>query len=343
MSEITDRFTVQYLEFNNISEGRRKECLRHISDLESVLEEDGRTLSEITSDDFLTWASLQLGKGLHVNTVRKQMNQLRAFFSWAYTANVITGDQFLRLKTVKNPRGSTGITKPKPYTTEEMEVFWRLLDEKKPYLATQGRGSRAIARWRAGKGPWARVWRHAFRLQLDCMIRLALDLGMRSSEIYNLTVDDIHYDNDYFVVRGKADPTTGEVKIRKVPYTDEARARVYAWLEFRALMNPDHDCPWLTCYAQWRNNPMSKDRFGSLLQDAIGKKWRWHRLRHTCATNWLRAGMELERVSALLGHASLQQTLCYVEIAGGDISKAMARRQAAFNEEIARTVVDHAA
>lgn len=333
---VAERFKVEYLEFNRISAARQVETLRQIAELESQLEDDGRTIGDVEARDFLTWASLLLGAGLHVNTVRKRQNMLRAFFSWAYTADVITADQYLKLKTVKNPRGSTGITKPKPYTKEEMETFWPMLDAKKPYLPTEGRGSQAIARWKSGKGPWARVWRHAFRLQLDCMIRLALDLGLRASEIYDMSVDDIHYDNDYFVVRGKADPMTGEPKVRKVPYTDECRRRVYAWLEFRALMNPDHDRPWLTCFAQWRNNPMPKDRFSSLLQDSIGKQWRWHRLRHTCATNWLRAGMELERVSALLGHANLQQTLCYVEIAKGDLAKSMAKHNTAFEEGIGR-------
>jgi site-specific recombinase XerD len=338
---VTERFTAEHLVFNNISPGRCHETLIVLGGLESRLEEEGRDLSQVTSADFLGYSSELLAGGLHVNTVRKKMNMLRGFFTWAYTAGVITADQYLRLKAVKNPRGSTGVTQPKPYTTAEMAVFWETINRKLPYLpdraaGERGRGSFAVRRWIEGKGPWARVWRHAFRLQLDCMIRLALDLGMRSSEIYGLSVDDVHYDNEYFVVRGKADPTTGYVKIREIPYTDEARARVYAWLEFRATMRPTHDRPWLVCYAQWRNNPMPEDRFGSLLQDSLGMGWRWHRLRHTCATEWLRAGMDLEQVSRLLGHATLQQTLCYVEISKRDIGKSMARRQGTFNEAVAR-------
>ena len=334
---LVERFEREYQQFHRISAPRARQQRDLIRQLESRLRTDGdRTWDEIRSGDFSGFAGDMLAAGLHVNTVRKKMNMLRAFFGWAYAVDAITADQYLKLKAIKNPRGSSGKTKPNPYTREEIQDFWFEMNAKKPLLPTSGRGSFAIRRWRQGKGPWARVWRHAFRLQLDAMVRLALDLGLRASEIYGLSVDDLHYDNEYIVIRGKADPNTGEAKIRTVPYTEASRKAIYDWIEFRALMQPEHDRPWITCYAQWANNPLSKDRFDELLQTVVGKKWRWHRFRHTCGTEWLRAGMPLEKVQQLLGHATLQQTLCYVEIAKGDLQDAVDAHEGAFEEAMGR-------
>ena len=34
-----------------------------------------------------------------------------------------------------------------------------------------------------------------------------------------------------------------------MPYTETARRAIYDWLEFRALVQPDHDSPWLNLHA----------------------------------------------------------------------------------------------
>lgn len=336
MTDLADRFDAEYNRFHNISKPRARQTLVLIRQLESRIRADGREVGQITSSDFFAFSADLVDAGYNVNTVRKKMNQLRAFFGWAYASEIITADQYLRLKGVKNPRGSSGKTTPKPYTQAEVKAFWAALDHAFPKLPRRGRGSQAIARYVQGKGPWGRVWRHAMRLQLDCMVRLALDLGLRAGEIFGLEVDDLHYDNEYIVVRGKADPNTGQVKVRKVPYTQEARQAIYTWLEFRAaLLRPGHTRPWLSCYADARSNPMQKSRFDTLLQDTVDPHWAWHRFRHTCATFWLREGMELEKVRELLGHATIQQTLCYAEIAWGDLAKSMAKNEAAFREAVA--------
>lgn len=330
--EIIARFQREYQEYHRISLPRAKQQRALILNFSSSVSEN---LGGAQSSDLQSFAGALLAEGYHVNTVRKKLNMLKPFFGWAYAAGLITGDQYMGLKAVKNPRGSTGSTKPDPYSRPEIKTFWAALDSAFPKCPAQGRRSQAIKRWREGKGPWGRVWKHAMRLQIDAMVRLALDLGLRANEIFELKVNDLHYDNDYIVIRGKADPNTGEVKIRHVPFTTDCRQAVYTWLEFRATMHPGHDITWLSCWADTRTNPMWKTRFSTLLQDTVGEGWRWHRFRHTCGTEWLRSGMPLEKVSKLLGHATLQQTLCYAEIAKGDLATAVARHEESFGKAVA--------
>lgn len=332
-TDLVERFRLEYQVFHGITPKRAREQRALLEDLRREM---GRDLNTITSSDFTQFAARLMERGYHVNTVRKKQNMIRAWISWAFAVGVIDGQTYLQLRAVKNPRGSSGVTTPKPYTPEEMDVFWATFEDRWKRLPTSGKGSYAIKRWVTGKTPWNRVWRHAFRLQLLAMIRLALDLGLRAHEIHNLSVNDLHYDNEYIVIWGKADPNTGKKRARTVPFTDAARRAIWEWIEWRNMMHVGHERAWVTCYAQYRNNPMDMARFEVLLQSAIGPGWRWHRLRHTCGTEWLRAGMELETVSRLLGHSTLAQTMCYVEISNQDIYKTVARLEGAFNERVHR-------
>jgi site-specific recombinase XerD len=331
------RFEREYQGYNQISPER---CRQQSKLLREFAARTGKALTEVDSSDLQEFAGALVASGLHVNTVRKKLNMIRPFISWAYAVDLIDADRYMKLRAVKDPRGATAKTLPKPYTRDEIARLWLALDAKWPKIPHHGKRSQALRRWLSGRGPWGRVYRHAMRLQLDAAIRLALDLGLRRQEIFGLSVNDLHYDNEYLVVRGKADPNTGEPKIRQVPITEHARAALKEWLEFRALMRPGHDRPWLTCWESKATSkaidPMRERRFHTLLQDTVGEEWRWHRLRHTCGTERLRSGMALQNVSHLLGHANLQQTLGYAEVAKQDVAKDMERNEAAFGEAMGR-------
>ncbi len=53
-------------------------------------------------------------------------------------------------------------------------------------------------------------------------------------------------------------------------------------------------------------------RFFDRLADQRGFTSRPHMMRHSVATNWVRAGIDLDAVQALLGHASLASRIGYV-------------------------------
>lgn len=330
--ELLDRFDRQYVKYHNISDKRARQQRKLLLEFEAKL--DGRSLDQATYDDLQGFAGDLVNSGLHVNTVRKKLNMIRPFYSWAYASRTITADQYLAIKQVKDPRGASADSEPKPYSRAELRAFWQQLDQRLPKLPSSGRGSRAIARWEQGKGPWGRVWRHALRLQIECMVRLALDCGLRRSEIFRMELADMHYDNAHLIVWRAAKGRRGVRIKQSVPMTTETRQAIYTWVEFRAKMNPGHERPWLSCYAHAATKPMWETRFAELLQEAVGTGWSWHRFRHTCATEWLRAGMELEMVSRLLGHANIQQTLAYARIVSGDVQKHMDRHEAGFNTAV---------
>lgn len=333
--EIIEAFRESYVLYHRISDARAREQHKVLLELARRLEP--RSLQEVTQDDFQAFAN-ELQTSLHVNTVRKKLNMARPFFSWAYAANLIDADRYLRLRMVKDPRGASGRSKPNPYTPDEVRAFWAAVETRLPLQATRGKGSLGMRRWIQGKSPFRVVAVHGMRLQVEAIARLALDCGLRRSEIYRLDLRRAHYDNAYVLVDGAAKGKNFDRDMeRQVPFTREARKAMHAWIEFRALMRPEHDALWVACYGPLTHaNPMSEDRFGHLLAAVVGEGWELQRFRHTCATEWLRAGAALQTVSDLLGHENLQQTRAYTEIVGSDIERELAKVEDNFSRRLRR-------
>lgn len=325
--DVLDRFKREYQAVHNISAQRRKDQTK---ELEAFAEFSEKPIEQCVADDFSRYLGHLSEKKLHVNTVAKKANMIRPFFRWAFQVGLISADTFLRVKEVPNPNGSRKRGKPRPYNSNELRQLWRDLDTNFPEV-----DPKFWRRWRKGTSRYPRVFPHVFRIMVTAIIRLALDCGLRREEIFNLTIDDVHPDNAGVAVReGKG----GEP--RQVPYTDEAREAIREWLRVRKLLKPKHRELWLSVMANQPggfkkvSRPASFESFESFIRK-VGP-YELHRLRHTCATNWLRAGMELPIVQKLLGHKHIQQTLVYTQLLDDDVQAAVERNQERFEGQSGR-------
>lgn len=301
----------------------------------------GAELGACNAADLTEYLMTKLEDGINPNTVRQYRGMILAFYRWLWhDAEVISADSFLRLREVPTPAGSTSNMQPNPYSRTELAQFWTVLDKRFPVAS-----ARALKRRANGTSSWKVSWRHPFRLQTEAVVALALEMGLRRHEIWSLSLDDLHYDNAYVVVNGKGD------KPREVPFTDRARECIHDWIEFRAGMRLTHDRPWIAIY-HWRDGclePLGLRSFGRIIERVMhyegGKRGEWtlHRFRHTCATERLRAGMSLEAVSAMLGHANLQQTLAYAKLVRRDVARQMAGSSATFESVVRPRVLEAAA
>jgi site-specific recombinase XerD len=323
--DILDRFEREYQRYNDLTEERVKRQRRTLGEFTAHA---GKALLDCGSEEFSAWLiHLKDEKELHVNTVRKKANEVRPFYNWCYSVKLIDGDRLMEIKSVKDPKGATGKSTPKPYSQKEIKRWRQELNDRLPFMEHYRLGY-----WRTGRAKYRRVAGHFERVQMEAIVTLALYCGLRRSEIRALSIDDMHPENEYIVVReGKGG------KYREVPHCATSREKVDAWLQHRAELDPDHDDPWLSLAANQAEGgwlkPMGEERYDKLLHK-IGN-WHLHRFRHTCATNWLRAGMPLEKVQKLLGHATLEQTLAYAELVRSDIQKSMETHEAAFEKALA--------
>lgn len=330
------RFRSEYQIPQGICEQRQREQNAELEKLAAWL--DPKALLDLTQQDLLTYLGEKLSRGLSPNYVRTLYMMHRSFVSWATTAGLIPADRSAMIRLIGSPRGSTANSRPNPYGPKEVRQFKKLLADKYPLLPQYGRGSRLLPRYLQGKTPSLRtaLWRHARRLQFEAQVSLALELGLRSKEIFDLTIDAAHYVNDVVVVvTAKQGP--GGRDTRQIPWTPHAHARMTDWIEFRALLKPPNDSLWLGLNYQASGmdqlRPHTMVNFHGALR-VFGPGWRWHRFRHTAATEWLRAGMPLEKVCVFMGHARLEQTRAYTEILNSDIATAMANAQDGFSKRL---------
>lgn len=323
---LIEQYAHEHFVLAGVTPRRQGYVIRRLEHLERFIAP--KPISDVTADDLRSWQAQMLRDGASPSSVRTWLNMVRPFYRWLWQRESIDPDRFMRIREVKAPRGAKPNAVPNPYKRAELAQMWQELDRAFPLLADDY----YIRRWRKGTSPFRRVKKHAMRLQLNAIIELALVCGLRRNEIYVLSIDDVHPDNKYVVVTGKR--TDPNEKKREVPYPDSAREAVRAWLRFRALMGATGPKVWLSVTGPDPTNPMNFGRFAAIMH-SFGD-WRLHRLRHTCATERLRAGMPIQNLRRFLGHASITQTLAYAELVSDDIHKSAERTEAAFQRSLGR-------
>lgn len=330
--DLIARFEREYQQFHRLTDKWAVEQRKMLRDFSTQIAP--RSLLDASGGDLNAFMGALLDAGRHPNTVRKKANMIRAFYSWAYGAKLADADTFTSIRSARNPRGATTRNRPRPYKAEEIQQLYATIDARLRSVSDL-----TISRWVQGRARFVRVRQHAKKLQLETIIVLALHGALRRGEISRLQLVDMHYDNDYVVVRSARKNRQAEERVREVPMTPQMRATIRAWLDFRALLHPTHSSPWLMLTPRGGHDiadPMTARMLMRLLPTQLGPGWELHRLRHTCGTERLRAGMELEKLSEFMGHSSLEETLGYAEIVNADVHRSIARTNDDFIKRIGR-------
>jgi integrase len=319
-----DRFGAEYQQYHELSDGRRSEQTKVIRDFETFI---GRPAETAEADEVRRFLASLSEAGAHVNTVRKKLNMLKPFFGWGWEAKLIDAERYMMLSKIEPPQKSSSRGLPRPYKRKELDQFWAELADEYPLLD----GDYYWRRFQRGTSPFRSVRKHATRVQLEAIVSLALQCGLRRNEIFMASIEDVHYDNEYVVVRhGKGG------KEREVPHTEVSRAKVKAWIEVRHRLKPRHSALWLSLWGTTKKKwaaPMSIHRFEKLLLN-VGSGWELHRFRHTCGTTWLRTTGRIELVKKLLGHSNIAQTEGYAEVVRDDLQRAVEKSELEFEAQV---------
>ena len=150
--------------------------------------------------------------------------------------------------------------------------------------------------------------------RLHTLICFALDTGVRIEEALTARASNVDYDNLLVTVFGKGR------KERRIPFSFELRKTLYRYERLRA-----ERCPRCELLFPSRNGTSWEQRNSlrslHLLQDKLHlPQFGWHRLRHTFATNYLRHGGDIVRLSMVLGHTQITTTQRYLHLLTEDLS-----------------------
>jgi integrase/recombinase XerD len=150
--------------------------------------------------------------------------------------------------------------------------------------------------------------------RLHALVCLLLDSGLRIDEALTLRRGNVDFDNLLVTVFGKGR------KERRIPFSFELRKVLFRYERVRAKQCPR--CELVFPSRQGTSWDQRNSLRGlHLLQEKLAlPTFGWHRLRHTFATNYLRQGGDIVRLSMVLGHTQITTTQRYLHLLTEDLS-----------------------
>ena len=221
--------------------------------------------------------------GYTYKTVEQNLCSLRAFFRFIHLNEEINSDFASNMPMVQ-ARKQTRI--PSAWSAEDLKKLIGSIDRGSPM----------------GKRDYA-------------IILLACRLGLRCTDIKNLTMDNFHWEDKKLIfVQSKTRttltlPLTPEVGWSVIDYLKYGRPNVESRCVFVRHMAPflpfsedDHLHQMITKYMQLAHLPILRKRTGM------------HSLRHTLASLLLENDTPLPAISDILGHVNTESTAVYLKI-----------------------------
>jgi integrase/recombinase XerD len=151
----------------------------------------------------------------------------------------------------------------------------------------------ALVGYRPKTFPWHR---------LHLLVLTVLDTGVRIDEALKVGWADVDFENLLLTVYGKGS------KERRVPFSFELRKKLFVYQKFVHREGLKFDLVFSTRRGT-RLTQRNSLRGLYLLQAKLGlPKFGWHRMRHTFATEYLRTGGDVVRLSKILGHTQITTT-----------------------------------
>jgi integrase len=269
---------------------------RSLEGLDLFLPQFGaRDPAALTARDLLAWRERRLAAGAALATVDRNLAALRGALRYGLEQGWLETNVAAALR----PLARSGTARVRFLTPEE-ETRLR---------ATLARRDRRLHD-RAGHDmtridlPWPDA--------LTPAVLLALNTGLRRGELFALKWSDLGPAG--LQVRA-ASAKSG--RPRHVPFNREARAVLERWWP----VAPSR----IWVLARKRDAPLKSVRgaFSTLLRDAEIEDFHWHDLRHHFASRLVMAGVPLNTVRELLGHADLSMTLRYAHLAQDHLAAAV--------------------
>lgn len=232
--------------------------------------------------DCIQFISTRSEAGIMAKTIAKDIAALNSFFKFLILEGVRTDNPS---EALDRPRREK--TLPRVLSTEEIDELFAAIPLDTPN-----------------------------NIRDRAMFELMYSAGLRVSEIVNLKIEDIFYEEDLIKVIGKGNkerivPFGSKAKYWLCRYTSKARLE---------LLKPKYPENSLTFGAVFLNNRGQKiSRKGiwkriNELSSHSGIKTKVHTLRHSYATHLLAGGADLRSVQCLLGHSDISTTQVYTHI-----------------------------
>lgn len=146
------------------------------------------------------------------------------------------------------------------------------------------------------------------KLRNKLIVYMGVVLGLRMSEIVQMNVSDIDFNNNTINIIAKRD------KYRVVYFGNNLKAFILQWLEIRASNFPSNntDAFIVNKYGARCTTDTVKELMRRYADGINGKHITAHKMRSTAATNVFNANKDIYETKEFLGHTSIETTLRYI-------------------------------
>lgn len=267
-----------------------------------------RQLSSITAYEIERWRSEKIKIEMKPATVNSYVNPLKGAMSRAVEWGLIENHDLHKVKALKvdNSRVRYLDKKEEKALRETMRARdKRIKDERE-------NGNKFRQQRNYPLLPELRD--NHFVDHIEPMVLLAMNTGMRRGEIFSLKWESVDLTNDVVTVKAE---NAKSGKTRHIPLNKEAKGTLAGWQEDAKaegyVFGGEPDKPITDIKKAWNK----------LLNEAKIKEFNFHDLRHHFASKLVMAGVDLNTVRELLGHANLDMTIRYAHLAPEHKAKAV--------------------
>ncbi|MGC1473320.1 MAG: site-specific tyrosine recombinase/integron integrase [Psychroserpens sp.] len=153
------------------------------------------------------------------------------------------------------------------------------------------------------------------------ILEVLYSCGLRVSELINLKISDLFFDEGFIKVTGKGD------KQRFVPIEQYTQKHIHIWKAIRAHIDvhPEHKD---ILFLNNRGKQLTRAMIFTIIKDLakainLKKTISPHTFRHSFATHLLENGADLRAIQLMLGHESITTTEIYMHVDRSHLKEVM--------------------
>ncbi|MCF5545399.1 site-specific integrase [Pseudomonas salomonii] len=260
-------------------------------------------LDAITGRDLEQIRTGWMQAGNQASTVNRKMGSISGVFSRAVEWEYIDTHPLAKLKQLKVD--SKGVIRY--LATDETKRLRDALDARQDEMRAE-RESANIWRTDRHREPMPSLLQLPFTDHLKPMVLVSLNTGIRRGELFDLEWSAVNFDTKTITVAGA---TTKTSDTRHIPMNKETIGVLEAWKKQVSKS------PYVFPGQGGGRFEDVKSAWLKLLERAQIDGFRWHDMRHDFASRLVMAGVPLNTVRDLLGHADIKMTLRYAHLAPG--------------------------
>lgn len=275
---VIDAYEAYLILERGLSDNTREAYVRDVGKLVRYLETEKVTLREVTTDTLRAFAADLFDLGISPRTQARIVSGIKSFFRFMKLEGYLDSNPSLLLESPALRRHL-----PEVLRVDEIDAMIGAIDMEK----AEGQRNRAIMETLYG-------------------------CGLRVSELINLEISKLYFDEQFIMVHGKGD------KERIVPISPQAIREIKDYLPDRALL-PVNRGEENILFLNRRGHRLTRVMIFYIIKQlaeaaGIRKEVSPHTLRHSFATHLLEGGANLRAIQQMLGHEDISTTEIYLHI-----------------------------